>query len=97
LIRLDVIVAGISISLIDILRFEWSRKGEKKMKSALPGWGLIYFLIIWLGVTIVFRLFGGGDWTIWGVYYAPAAAIIFGIRRSQRSLDNDIWTVEALP
>jgi len=98
LVRLDVIAIGIYVGLIDILRFEWSRKREKNKKSALPGWGVIYFLIIWLGAMLIYLFIWDVDMMInLGGYYAPVAAIIFGVRRGQRSLENDIRTVEALP
>ncbi len=91
------IAVGIAIGFIDVLRLEWLHKKAKIKKSTSLGWGVIYFLVIWLAVILSIRLFFGPGTAILGLVYGPVAGLIFGLRRSQRSPENDIQTVEALP
>ena len=92
------ITVGVTIGVIDVLRLEWLYKRAKsKKKSTSLSSGVIYFLMIWLGVILSIRLIFGPGTSILGLAYGPAAGLIFGLRRSQRSPENDIQTVEALP
>jgi len=91
------IAVGIAIGFIDILRLEWLHKRAKLKKSTSLGWGVIYFLMIWLAVILSIRLIFGPGTAILGLTFGPAAGLVFGLRRSQRGPENDIQTVEALP
>lgn len=88
--------AGLSVGLIDFLRFEWLHKRRQTRKSPTFQWAVIYVVIMCLISGLIF-------WLLSPELTPPAAlslgllfGLLFGLRGSRQSLENDIETVEAL-
>ncbi|MCI0556640.1 MAG: hypothetical protein L0287_37345, partial [Anaerolineae bacterium] len=86
---------GLNIGFIDALRFEWFHKwiGMRKSMTLLLSVANIAVISLSVGyiLGLVVRQFSVVTWIVGFVF-----GLIFGPRGSQRSLENDIHTVEAL-
>jgi hypothetical protein len=98
------LIAGLSIGLKDVLQFEWLRKRSEVRKPAVFLWSVTNVVVVGVTITLSSSLYVGLlkglsfgiIWLILGSIFGLPAAMIFGIRGSRQSPENDIQTVEAL-
>jgi len=81
----DGLTAGLVVGLVDALRFEYIRSRPRIKEARIVWWQVINITVVWLIVQIIIRPFLGLPF-----------AVIFGLRGSRQSWENDIQTVEAL-
>ena len=99
------LLVGLSIGLIDNLRFEWLRNHRGMRKPPIFWWSVINIVAIFLLVGLIFgllfvvvfgRVYELSQTLFFGMNVGLSAGLIFGIRGSRQSSEIDIKTIEAL-
>jgi DNA polymerase III delta prime subunit len=94
------VIGGLTVGLIDTLRFERSGKDITVRKAPTLWQSVFNILVVALIVGLIFGLLGlilgRIDWLTIGLILGLVFGLIFGSRASRQSLTNDIQTVEAL-